>query len=86
MRTPQAGRATFHDVFAVREFRALWTAYVLSAVGDRLALVALTLLVYDRTHSPLLAAVAFAARVRADLINAGVRIASLAEVLAARSG
>jgi MFS family permease len=59
--TPQAPRATFHDVFAVREFRALWTAYVLSALGDRLALVALTLLIYDRTHSPLLAAVAFAA-------------------------
>jgi predicted MFS family arabinose efflux permease len=59
--TPQARRATFHDVFAVPEFRALWTAYVLSAVGDRLALVALTLLIYDRTHSPLLAAVAFAA-------------------------
>jgi MFS family permease len=59
--TPPARRATFHDVFAVREFRALWAAYVLSAVGDRLALVALTLLVYDRTHSPLLAAVAFAA-------------------------
>ena len=59
--TPQTRRATFHDVFAVREFRALWAAYVLSALGDRLALVALTLLIYDRTHSPLLAAVAFAA-------------------------
>lgn len=61
MSTPQARRATFHDLFAVREFRALWAAYVLSAVGDRLALVALTLLIYDRTRSPLLAAVAFAA-------------------------
>ena len=61
MSTPPARRATFHDVFAVREFRALWLSYVLSAGGDRLALVALTLLVYDRTKSPLLAAVAFAA-------------------------
>lgn len=61
MSTPQARRATFRDVFAVREFRALWVAYVLSALGDRLALVALTLLIYDRTRSPLLAAVAFAA-------------------------
>jgi MFS family permease len=33
----------------------------LSGAGDRLALVALTLLVYDRTRSPLLAAVTFAA-------------------------
>jgi predicted MFS family arabinose efflux permease len=39
----------------------LWLSYVLSAVGDRLALVALTLLVYDRTKSPFLAAVTFAA-------------------------
>ena len=61
MSTPPAQRATFRDVFAIPEFRALWTSYVLSAAGDRLALVALTLLVYDRTRSPLLAAVAFAA-------------------------
>lgn len=59
--TPPARRATFRDVFSIPEFRALWASYVLSAAGDRLALVALTLLVYDRTRSPLLAAVAFAA-------------------------
>jgi MFS family permease len=58
---PQAQRATFGEVFAIPEFRALWASYVLSAAGDRLALVALTLLIYDRTRSPLLAAVAFAA-------------------------
>ena len=61
MSTSPARRAAFRDVFAVPEFRALWGAYVLSAAGDRLALVALTLLVYGRTRSPLLAAVAFAA-------------------------
>ncbi|HEY6295174.1 MAG TPA: MFS transporter [Streptosporangiaceae bacterium] len=54
-------RATFGDVFAVREFRALWLSMVLSVAGDRLALVALTLLVYGRTRSPLLAAVVYAA-------------------------
>jgi MFS family permease len=48
-------------VFAVREFRALWASQILSVCGDRLALVALTLLIYDRTRSPLLAAVAYAA-------------------------
>jgi len=53
-------RATFRDVFGVREFRALWSSVILSTVGDRLALVALTLLVYDRTKSPLLAAVVYA--------------------------
>jgi MFS family permease len=56
-----AARATFRDVFAVREFRALWFSEILSVAGDRLALVALTLLVYDRTGSPLLAALAYAA-------------------------
>jgi MFS family permease len=56
-----APRATFRDVFAVREFRSLWLSVILSAAGDRLALVALALLVYDRTRSPLLAAVAYAA-------------------------
>ena len=53
-------RATFRDVFGVREFRALWFSEILSIAGDRLALVALTLLVYDRTKSPLLAAMAYA--------------------------
>ena len=53
-------RATFRDVFAVREFRALWFSEVLSVAGDRLALVALTLLVFDRTKSPLLAALVYA--------------------------
>lgn len=54
-------RAAFRDVFAIGEFRALWASQTLSEVGDRLALVALTLLVYDRTHSPLLSAVAYSA-------------------------
>jgi len=53
-------RATFRDVFAVREFRALWFSEILSVIGDRLALVALTLLVYDRTRSPLLTALVYA--------------------------
>jgi MFS family permease len=53
--------AGFGSVFAVGEFRALWGSVVLSATGDRLALVALAVLVYERTRSPLLAAVAFAA-------------------------
>ncbi len=54
-------RATFRDVLAVREFRVLWTSVILSTAGDRLVLVALTLLVYGRTHSPLLAALVYAA-------------------------
>ena len=54
-------RATYRDVFAVREFRALWFSEVLSVAGDRLALVAITLRVFYYTRSPLLTAVAYAA-------------------------
>lgn len=53
--------ATFRCVFAVGEFRALWLSRTLSEVGDRIVLVALTLLVYSRTGSPLLSAVTYAA-------------------------
>ncbi len=48
-------------MFAVGEFRALWASQLLSEVGDRLTLVALTLLIYARTGSPLLAALTYAA-------------------------
>jgi MFS family permease len=54
-------RATFRDVFAVREFRALWFSEILSVAGDRLALVALTLLTFYHTRSPLLTAMVYAA-------------------------
>src|SRR5580692_6562094 len=53
----------FRAVFAVAEFRALWGAQLLSVVGDQLARVALTVLVYDQTRSALLAAVAYAASI-----------------------
>ena len=52
--------STFAQVFRVPEFRALWTAQVLSVAGDQLARVAITLLVFQRTHSALLAAITFA--------------------------
>jgi MFS family permease len=54
-------RSGFLDVFSVGEFRALWLAYLMSVIGDQLALVAVTVLVYDQTHSSLLAALAYAA-------------------------
>ena len=52
--------ATFRDVLVVGEYRALWGAMVLSLVGDQIAVVALTWLVYDTSGSPLLAAATFA--------------------------
>src|ERR1700712_990179 len=53
-------RATFRDVFAVKEFRPLFGTFLLSTAGDELARVALTVLVYQRTSSPLLSALTFA--------------------------
>jgi MFS family permease len=55
-----AGRTTFAEVFRLPEYRSLWAAQLLSLIGDELAVVALTWLVFDRSHSPLLAAAAYA--------------------------
>jgi MFS family permease len=65
---PQQGRhrrapekqASYREVFAIREFRGLWTAQVLSYAGDQFAQVAIAILVYHRTGSALLTAVAYA--------------------------
>ncbi|MGC4880853.1 MFS transporter [Micromonospora sp. DT43] len=54
------GPATFREVFAQREFRAVFTAGALSWVGDYVAKAAVTLLVYQETRSVALSAAAFA--------------------------
>jgi MFS family permease len=76
--TEQAPRTSFRDVFAVAEFRALWLAQLLSVVGDQLARVALTVLVYDRTRSALLAAITFVVSIVPTFIG-GVTLAWLAD-------
>src|SRR5690606_5732693 len=50
----------FSRVAANREFRGLWLAEALSIAGDQLAKVALAILVYQRTASPLWSAVVYA--------------------------
>ena len=75
---PEQAATTFRDVFAVAEFRALWAAQLLSVIGDQLARVALTVLVYDRTRSALLAAVTFVVSVVPTFIG-GVTLAWLAD-------
>jgi MFS family permease len=77
-------RAGFRDVFAVGEFRALWLAYLMSVAGDQLALVAVTVLVYDRTRSPLLAALAYSAGFLPWAIG-GVTLARLADAYPRRA-
>lgn len=54
-RSPSQDRtARFGEVFSVREFQVLWIALAQSGIGDQLAKVALSILVFDRTGSPLL--------------------------------
>ena len=53
-------RTTWADVFAVREFRGLFSADLVSTIGDQLAKIALAILIYDRTHSAFLGAVTYA--------------------------
>src|SRR5881227_2106930 len=57
MSEPVSGRrVTFRDVLANREFRALYIAQALSIVGDQLARIAVALLVFNKSDSPLLTA------------------------------
>jgi MFS family permease len=74
----QAAKITFSDVFAVAEFRALWLAQLLSVAGDQLARVALTVLVYDKTRSALLAAITFVVSIVPTFVG-GVTLAWLAD-------
>jgi len=53
-------RSSYREVFAIGEFRALWSAQVLSYTGDQFAQVAIAILVYGRTHSAFLTALAYA--------------------------
>lgn len=52
--------AGYGAVFAVREFRPMFAAHVLSMLGTVLAQVALAVLVFRETHSPVLTALVFA--------------------------
>ena len=84
MTSSPAPRPSYRSVFAVAEFRVLWFSYVLSASGDRLALVAMTLLVYARTKSPFLAAITFASGFVPYLLG-GLFLSGLADRLPRRT-
>lgn len=70
--------ATYRDVFGNAEFRALWTAHLLSVAGDQLARVALTVLVFDRTRSAGWAALTYAVTFIPDLIG-GAALSAVAD-------
>jgi MFS family permease len=83
-RTPaNQGQTTFREVFANSEFRALWLAQLLSVIGDQLARLAMTVLVYDRTHSALWTAVTYAVTFLPWVIG-GLALSGLADRLPRR--
>ncbi|MEV8376621.1 MFS transporter [Kribbella sp. NPDC056861] len=61
-------KARWRDVFGHPEFRALFMAGVLSVIGDQLARVALSVLVFERTESAGLTALTYALTYIPDLV------------------
>lgn len=70
--------ATFREVFAQREFRAIYSATALSWVGDYLAKAAVTVMVYQQTSSVAFSASAFAVSYLPWLIG-GPLLSTIAE-------
>jgi MFS family permease len=82
--TEAPGRTTFRDVFAIAEFRALWFAEVLSHIGDQLARVALSVLVFNETHSATLTGLTYALTFVPSLVG-GVLLSGLADRFSRRN-
>ncbi|MFC4014778.1 MFS transporter [Nonomuraea purpurea] len=82
-RRGDASRATYREVIAIREFRALWYGQGLSLLGDQLAQVALAVLVFDRTGSPLATAAVYALTYLPSIVG-GPLLAGLADRFARR--
>ncbi|WP_250009481.1 MFS transporter [Actinoplanes sp. M2I2] len=69
---------TFRDLFAIREYRALYFSLVTNWIGDYLARAAITVLVYEQSKSVLLSAAAFAVTFLPWVIG-GTLLSALAE-------
>jgi len=79
--TPAAG---FTAVLRLREFRLLWLADIQSLLGDQVARVALSVLVFDSTHSGLATAAVYALTYLPALLG-GVLLGHLADRLPRRA-
>jgi predicted MFS family arabinose efflux permease len=78
-----SSRASYRDVLGVGEFRSIFAADIVSMLGTIVAAVALTVLVYERTHSPALAALVMALSFLPYLVG-GVLLGAAADRLPAR--
>ena len=79
-RQPGDQPVAYRDVFAVREFRALWSAQALSCAGDQFAQVAIAFVVYARTGSAFLTAAAYALTYLPPVIG-GTLLSGLADLM-----
>ncbi|GAA0980667.1 MFS transporter [Acrocarpospora macrocephala] len=77
-RRPPERQATYGEVLRIGEFRALWLGQAMSLLGDQLAQVALAVLVYNRTQSPLATAAVYALTYLPPIIG-GPLLAGLAD-------
>jgi predicted MFS family arabinose efflux permease len=77
------GRARYREVLGVAEFRTIFVANIVSMLGNVVAAVALTVLVYEQTHSPALAASVMALSFLPYLIG-GTLLGAAADRLPAR--
>lgn len=75
---------SYRTLFGNHEFLAVFVAFVVSLLGDVVAAVALTVLVYERTGSPALAALTFSLHFLPYLF-AGVLFSSVVDRLPARA-
>lgn len=77
-------RRALREVFRSREYRAVWLADLLSILGDQLSRVALAVLVFDRTGSPLWSAAVYALTFLPSIVG-GVLLSGLADRYPRRS-
>ncbi|MFF9841519.1 MFS transporter [Streptomyces sp. NPDC013740] len=77
-REPEAAAPGYAAVLAVREFRFVFVAHLLSLLGVVVSELALTVLVYDLTRSPLLSSLTFALGFLPYLLG-GTLLAGLAD-------
>src|SRR6201992_2643356 len=80
-----AVRARYRDVLGRSEFRSIFVANIVSMLGNVIASVALTVLIYQQTGSPALAALVMALSFLPYLIG-GVLLSAIVDRLPARRG
>src|SRR6202012_4000587 len=80
---PRDARARYRDVLGGGEFRVIFTANIVSMLGNVVASVALTVLIYQRTGSPALAAPVMGVSFLPSLIG-GVLLSAVVDRLPAR--